>query len=81
MMSCQDVAAIVRDHADGRLPGRAGLGVRFHLLMCSACRRYLRQLRAALAVARAQPAEPPPPAVEDAALAAFRARRDPDEPS
>lgn len=79
MMSCAQVAAIVRDHDHGKLPGRARLGVRLHLMMCGACRRYLRQLRAAMRLtqAAAAPAEAPPAAVEDAALAAFRARRDP----
>lgn len=78
MMSCEQVAAIVRDHDGGRLPGRARLAVRFHLLMCGACRRYLRQLRAAMRLTQAaQPETAPSADVEDAALAAFRNRRDP----
>ena len=78
MMSCAEVAAIVRDHDHGKLPGRARLGVRLHLMMCGACRRYLRQLRAAMRLTQAAaPAEAPSAAVEDAAVAAFRSRRDP----
>ncbi len=79
MMSCEQVAAIVRDHDHGTLPGRARLGVRLHLMMCGACRRYLRQLRAAMRLtqATAQPEAGPSAAVEDAALAAFRTRREP----
>lgn len=79
MMTCQEVSALARDHVDGRLPGRARLGLRVHLAMCKHCRRYLRQLWATLRLIQAQPAPPPPAAVEDALLARFRDRhRKPD---
>lgn len=80
MMTCEEVAAIARDHVEGRLPGRAGLGVRLHLAMCKHCRRYLRQLRATLRLLREQPGDAPHPDEEAALLEQFRAtrsRRDP----
>ncbi|MEZ4398578.1 MAG: hypothetical protein R3B06_01060 [Kofleriaceae bacterium] len=74
-MTCQQVGARVRDHEEGRLPGPARWSLRLHLLMCVHCRRYFQQLRAVSSLLQAQPAEPPGPAVEDAALAAFRTGR------
>ncbi len=77
MMTCAQVADVVRDHELGRLPGRARWSVRMHLLMCDGCRRYLRQLRAVAGLLQAQPEAPPPePDAEAALLARFRARRD-----
>lgn len=80
MMTCREVAAIARDHVDGKLPGRARLSVRLHLLMCEHCRRYLRQLRATVGLLRAEPDDGPTADEEQALLAGFRAARGPDDP-
>lgn len=46
MMTCAQVAELARQHTDGPLP----MGMRVHLAMCKHCRRYLRQLRATVAL-------------------------------
>ncbi|MBA3817835.1 MAG: anti-sigma factor [Deltaproteobacteria bacterium] len=63
---------------DRELPVRKRVAFRMHLAMCQHCRRFVRQLRATIALLRhvdapAEPAEPV--AVDDSVLAAFRARR------
>ncbi len=46
MMTCAEIAELARQHTEGALPMR----VRVHLAMCKHCRRYLRQLRATVAM-------------------------------
>ena len=46
MLSCRDLAhRHASDYLDGQLGWRARLGVRFHLLICDRCRRFVAQLR------------------------------------
>ncbi len=44
MLSCKDVCYIVSESLDGKLPLHKRLSVRFHLLMCKACQRMVRQM-------------------------------------
>ena len=44
MLSCKDVCYSVSESLDGKLPLHKRLGVRFHLLMCKACQRMVRQM-------------------------------------
>lgn len=44
MLSCRDVHALVTRAQDERLPWRVQLGMRFHLMMCGACRNFERQM-------------------------------------
>jgi predicted anti-sigma-YlaC factor YlaD len=44
MLSCKDVCHIVSESLDGKLPLHKRLSVRFHLLMCKACQRMVRQM-------------------------------------
>lgn len=44
MLNCSEVTSLASDYLDGALPRRTRLGIRFHLLMCWMCRRYLKQL-------------------------------------
>ena len=44
MLSCKDVCYIVSESLDGKLPLHKRLSVRFHLLMCKACRRMVKQM-------------------------------------
>jgi predicted anti-sigma-YlaC factor YlaD len=43
-MSCRDVSRLVSESLDRRLPAGQRLLVAGHLLICSACRRFRRQL-------------------------------------
>ena len=44
MLSCKDVSKLVSESLEHPLPFRKRLGVRMHLMMCSLCRRYQRQM-------------------------------------
>ena len=52
MLSCKDVCYIVSESLDGKLPLHKRLSVRFHLLMCKACQRMVRQMELLRAAAR-----------------------------
>lgn len=45
MLKCRDVPVEVSAALDGELPWRRRLALRFHVLLCRHCRRYLRQAR------------------------------------
>jgi anti-sigma factor RsiW len=66
MLSCRELhQQHASNYLDGYLPWHKRLAVDTHLALCSACRRFLRQLRLVKAVLREQP---------DAALADSEAR-------
>ncbi|MDA1274552.1 MAG: zf-HC2 domain-containing protein [Verrucomicrobia bacterium] len=44
MPSCKEISELVSASMDGNLPMRRRLSIRFHILMCSFCRRYEKQL-------------------------------------
>lgn len=44
MLSCREAAQLISEGLDRRLPFWRRVGLRFHVLMCWACRRYKRQL-------------------------------------
>src|SRR5258708_389158 len=66
---CRDMTELATDYLEGALPVRAGLAVRWHLTLCSFCRRHYRQVRATVALLRRLPAAFAPPAVEDQVIA------------
>lgn len=43
--SCKDIAELISQSMDTRLPLRKRLAIRLHVSMCSLCRRYERQLQ------------------------------------
>ena len=45
MLRCREVPTEVSLALDGELPWRRRLALRFHVLMCRHCHRYLRQAR------------------------------------
>jgi len=45
MLNCKDMTTEAQSFVDGELGLWQRLQVRFHLLICKYCRRYLRQLR------------------------------------
>ncbi|WP_339642427.1 zf-HC2 domain-containing protein [uncultured Porticoccus sp.] len=48
MLKCRDVVNTADQLLDGDMNHRQLLAIKMHLLMCSHCRRYVRQLRALL---------------------------------
>jgi predicted anti-sigma-YlaC factor YlaD len=52
MDTCRDISALVSRAMDERLRPAARLRIRFHLLMCGACRRFERQVRLLRSAAR-----------------------------
>lgn len=44
MPACRDVARLVSDGMDHRLPWRQRVLIRMHVTLCALCRRYERQL-------------------------------------
>lgn len=60
MLSCRDLAhRHASDYLDGQLGWRARLSVRFHLLICDRCRRFVAQLRKIPVLLRDKPAIEP----------------------
>lgn len=56
MLSCRELhQQHASNYVDGYLPWRKRLAVGMHLAMCSACRRFMRQLRLVKAVLREKP--------------------------
>jgi hypothetical protein len=45
MPSCKETAALISENMDRRLPWRKRFSIRIHVMMCSLCRRYEKQLR------------------------------------
>ena len=74
MYACRDAIGQMTEAEEGALSGWARFWHRFHMTICAHCRACRRQFEEARALAHEIPAEPAPPAVEDAALRAFRAR-------
>ena len=44
MLSCKEVCLIVSESLDLQLPWHKRLKVKFHLFMCKACRRMVKQM-------------------------------------
>jgi predicted anti-sigma-YlaC factor YlaD len=69
MLTCRElVQSRASDYLDGQLNWRARAGVRFHLLLCNHCRRFLRQLQLLRRLLGAWP-EPAPREAEVRSLA------------
>ncbi|MGE5142938.1 MAG: zf-HC2 domain-containing protein [Acidobacteriota bacterium] len=45
MISCREASRAISQMQDGNVPMPLYLRVRFHLLWCEACRRFLAQMR------------------------------------
>lgn len=72
MLTCRDVSEKATDYMEGALAPGNQLRVWTHLRLCSACRRYIQQLSAAIGLARRATNEPPEAEVEDALVSLFR---------
>lgn len=76
MMNCEQVAHRASDYLERRLGWSGRLGVWLHLLVCSACKTYVGQLRLTRDALRAMRGAPAPEPQVDAVMAAMRRARD-----
>jgi hypothetical protein len=77
MFSCRDACNMVTDESEGALEGGRGFLYRLHMTICPYCKRFRRQLRETIAVAKEIPregVEEPPAEVEERLAEAFRGR-------
>ena len=70
MPTCRDVSELVTDYLERRLPWSGWLGVRWHLLGCDACRRYVAQMRQLVRLLADNALSPPSQETEDSLLRA-----------
>ena len=45
LLSCKDVAHLASDYLDGDVTRKLNWKIRFHLLACNCCRRFIRHLK------------------------------------
>jgi len=45
MLNCREVARLASEALDRKLTLKERIGLRFHLMMCKLCTRYVRQLK------------------------------------
>ena len=45
MLRCKDIAKLLSDSLEKKLPWRQRVEIRLHLMICYVCRRYWKQLR------------------------------------
>jgi anti-sigma factor RsiW len=72
MLKCRDVTEMTTDYLDDALPFRRLVAMRWHLAICSFCRRHLRQVRATIRLLHATPPVKLEPEREAALLAEMR---------
>lgn len=69
MVLCRDVTEMTTEYLEGTLPLHRRVAMRFHLSICSMCRRYMRQVRQTIGLLGILPPEPVPEAVENRLVA------------
>jgi len=72
MLTCREIVELVTEYLEGRMPWMQRLQFQLHVGMCSACRRYLRQMRSTLRTLGTVPDQPLPKEVEQELVARFR---------
>jgi anti-sigma factor RsiW len=55
---CRDMTELATDYLEGALPVGRSLAVRWHLSICSFCRRHYRQVRETVALLKRMPPKP-----------------------
>lgn len=76
MMTCREVYSFLDDYLDGVLGFKTRWLFSAHLLLCSACRRYLSTYRASIQAARgAEQAEATPEPIPEELIAIILASR------
>jgi anti-sigma factor RsiW len=76
--TCRDVSELVTDYLERRLPVTGWLAVRWHLLQCDACRRYIGQMRQTIRLLAESAFPPPREDIEDSVLRAVHGEAPPD---
>jgi anti-sigma factor RsiW len=66
------MSELATDYLERRLPVTGWLGVRWHLLRCEPCRRYVAQMRQTVRLLAATAFPPPAADTEDSVLRAVR---------
>lgn len=69
MLVCRDVSEMTTDYLEHALPWRSRLAMKWHLAICSFCRRHLRQLRQTTRLLRVMPHPQVPIGLEDRLVA------------
>ncbi len=77
--SCSDITENASDHIDREQSWTDWLRFRVHIMMCSDCRAYLRQMEATVATLTAMPGEPLPDEVGDELMRRYREWNSKDE--
>ena len=72
MLTCRQIAELVTDYLEGRLPLMQRARFQLHLGMCRHCRAYLRQMKTTIKVLGKLPQEPAPPDLPEELLRRFR---------
>ncbi len=81
MLKCRDVTEMTTDYLDGSLTLPHRMGMRWHLSICSFCRRHIKQVRATISLLRAMPPDPVAQSTEDRIVASvLHAPSQPDHP-
>jgi predicted anti-sigma-YlaC factor YlaD len=78
--TCSDVSELVTDYLERRLPTTGWLGLRWHLLRCEPCRRYVAQMRQTVRLLAAAAFPPPATDTEDSVVRAAQAGVPPNRP-
>lgn len=76
MITCRQATDLLTEEREGTLPGgstRAWFWC--HMIICKHCRTYKRQLGVVIDAAKEAPREAVPAEIEDALVAAFRAKK------
>jgi hypothetical protein len=71
-LTCQEMVELVTDYLEGSLGWRARRRVAKHLRHCTACTRYVEQMRETLALLGTVPVDTISPEAQSALLDAFR---------
>ena len=72
--TCREVQTLATEYREGALPFTARLGIRLHLLMCWACRAFVRGLEALPGLSRRtlRPEQEAPGSAQDALEASLK---------
>lgn len=76
--TCHEVQSLATEYLEGTLPWHRALGVRIHLLLCWACRAFVRGIEALPRIVRRalEPAPEAPPGAREALEGALRKLRE-----
>lgn len=72
MLSCRELTEQTNDYIDGELGFWLAVRMRMHLLACRHCRIFVRQMRTVVSLVQGRGDSPPPAAIEQDLLDAFR---------